>query len=119
MIFNIIAILVITFFAALGMVDFSSRLLKSPLYKSMKKKVFIVLNVDSVKEEDIEAAVWTVFSQSDYQSTDILLDCRGISPKKSEICEELRKKYEIFPLQTEEEMLRFFKDSLQKENNII
>ncbi len=119
MFFDILAVLVITFFAALGMVEFSDRILKAPFRKNIKSKIFIVANINFVKEEELEQGIWSVFTENRGTNADIILDLREAPAEKIELCENLRKKFEFYPLKTEDELLRFFKESLQKENNII
>ena len=53
MFFDALAVLVITFFASLGMVEAAEWLLKNPLRRKIKHKVFVVAKIGSVPEEDI------------------------------------------------------------------
>ena len=65
MFFDGIAVLVIAFFAALGMVEAAEWLLKNPLRKKIKHRIFVVAKVSSVAEEDIEPALRSILAETD------------------------------------------------------
>lgn len=98
MFFDALAVFALTFFAALGMVEAAEWLLRNPLRKDIKKKVFIVAKAYSVSEEELEPALRTLLSETEGQKRRIFLDCSEISDRGLIICENLKKRFdcEIF-----------------------
>ena len=79
MFFDSFAVLLLTFFASLGMVEAGEWLLKNPFRKDIKKTVFVVAKVNSVPDEDIEPALRTLLSETEGQARKVFLDCSGAS----------------------------------------
>ena len=112
MFFDGIAVLVITFFAALGMVEAAEWLLKNPLRKKIKHRIFVVAKVSSVAEEDIEPALRSILAETDGMKREVFLDCSGISDTALEICERLEKRFDCSLFRGEDEVLSMFKEGL-------
>ena len=64
MFFDTLAVLVITFFAAIGMVEATEWLLKNPFRKKVRHKIFVVAKADSVSEEELEPALRFVLAET-------------------------------------------------------
>ncbi len=114
MFFDIIAVLIITFFAALGMIELSEWLLKNPLRKEAKQVKIHVIKVNSIKEENTEQVLRFILSEGPEEEIHFLLDLRDISPTAKEICENLRRRYGFGVFEREETAVSFIKESLQE-----
>ncbi len=119
MFFDIVSVLIITFFAALGMIELADWLLKNPFRKNIRQKTFIVANINSIPEDELESSLRYLFAEHRGENTDIFLDCRKIEPVALEICENLRKRFEFSLIRGEEEIFSAVKESLQEDQNII
>ena len=115
MFFDAVAVLIITFFAALGMADLSDWLLKNPLKKRMKHKVFVVAKINSAKEEDIEPAVRSILAETNGKKRFVFLDCEGASEKALYICSRLEKRFDCSLLRSEEELFSKLCEGLHNE----
>ena len=119
MFFDALAVLVITFFAALGMVEASEWLLKNPLRKKIKHKVFVVAKVSSVGEEDIEPALRSILAETDGMHREVFLDCEGISESALTICESLERRFDCCLFRGEGELFSMFKEGLHREEKTL
>ena len=119
MFFDALAVLVITFFASIGMVEATEWLLKNPLRKKIKHKVFVVAKVSSATEEDIEPALRSVFAETDGLHREVFLDCEGISEDALRICERLERRFDCSLFRGEDELVSMFREGLQKEKKRI
>ena len=105
MFFDTLAVLVLTFFASLGMVTAGEWLLRNPFRKNIKKKVFAVAKVSSVPEEDIEPALRTLFSEAEGMNCTVFLDCDRASEKAVFVCRHLEKRFNCETFFSEEELI--------------
>ena len=119
MFFDIAAVLIITFFAAMGMAEVSDWLLKNPLRKKIKHRVFVVAKVDSVAEEDIEPALRSILAETNGMPREILLDCGGISEKALYICQHLEKRFDCSLFRGENELITMVEECLHKEEKTL
>ena len=115
MFFDALAILVITFFASLGMVEAAEWLLKNPLRKRIKHKTFVVTKISSVPEEDIEPAVRSVLTETNGLHREVFLDCGGISEDALSICEKIERRFDCSLFRGEEELISMFREGLHKD----
>ena len=105
MFFDALAVLVITFFASLGMVEAAEWLLKNPLRRKIKHKVFVVAKIGSAPEEDIEPALRTLFSEAEGMNCTVFLDCDEASEKAVFVCRHLEKRFNCETFFSEEELI--------------
>lgn len=119
MFFDIAAVLIITFFAAMGMVEASEWLLKNPLRKKIEHKVIVVAKIDSVPEEDIEPALRSILAETNGMPREILLDCGGISERALFICEHLEKRFDCSLFRGENELLTMISEGLHNEEKTL
>ena len=115
MFFDALAVLVITFFASLGMVEAAEWLLKNPLRKRIKHKTFVVAKISSVQEEDIEPAVRSVLTETNGLHREVFLDCGGISEDALSICEKIERRFDCSLFRGEEELISMFREGLHKD----
>ena len=115
MFFDALAVLVITFFASLGMVEAAEWLLKNPLRKKIKHKIFVVAEIGSTPEEDLEPALRSILAETDGMKREVFLDCEGISEEALKICEKLERRFDCSLFRGEEELFSLFREGLQKE----
>ena len=114
MFFDALAVLVITFFASIGMVEAAEWLLKNPLRKNIKHKIFVVAKVSSAEEEDIEPALRSVFAETDGLHREVFLDCEGISEEAMRICKRLERRFDCSLFRGEDELVSMFREGLQE-----
>ena len=119
MFFDALAVLVITFFASLGMVEAAEWLLKNPLRKKIKHKVFVVAKVFSSPEEDIEPALRSIFAETDGLHREVFLDCEGISEEALRICERLERRFDCSLFRGEDELVSLFREGLHEEKKTL
>ncbi len=119
MFFDALAVLVITFFASLGMVEAAEWLLKNPLRKKIKHKIFVVAKVSSTPEEDIEPALRSVFAETDGLHREVFLDCEGVSDEVLEICKRLERRFDCSLFRGEEELISLFREGLQEDKKTL
>ncbi len=112
MFFDTLAVLTITFFASIGMVEATEWLLKNPLRKKIKHKIFVVAKVNSVPEEDIEPALRSILAETAGIKRAVFLDCEGISDEALAICESLERRFDCSLFRGEDEILRLFREGL-------
>ena len=117
MFFDALAVLVITFFASIGMVEAAEWLLKNPLRKKIKHKIFVVAKVSSAEEEDIEPALRSVFAETDGLHREVFLDCEGISEEAMRICKRLERRFDCSLFRGEDELVSMFREGLQEKEN--
>ena len=115
MFFDALAVLVITFFASLGMVEAAEWLLKNPLRRKIKHRVFVVAKIGSAPEEDIEPALRSILAETDGMKREVFLDCEGTSEEALKICEKLERRFDCSLFRGEEELFSLFLEGLQKE----
>ena len=114
MFFDALAVLVITFFASLGMVEAAEWLLKNPLRKRIKHKTFVVVKISSVPEEDIEPAVRSVLTETNGLHREVFLDCEDASEEAVSICERLERRFDCSLFRGSEELFSLFREGLQE-----
>lgn len=104
MFFDSLAVLLLTFFASLGMVEAAEWLLRNPFRKDIKKRIFVVAKVDSVPEEDIEPALRTLLSETEGTLRRVFLDCSGASGDAVTICRNLERRFDCETVFSEAEL---------------
>ena len=114
MFFDALAVLVITFFASLGMVEAAEWLLKNPLRKKIKHKIFVVAKISSTPEEDIEPALRSILAETDGLRREVFLDCEGISEDALRICKRLERRFDCSLFRGEDELISMFREGLQE-----
>ena len=114
MFFDALAVLVITFFASLGMVEATEWLLKNPLLKKIRHKVFVVAKIAQTPEEDIEPALRSILAETDGLRREVFLDCEGISNGALKICERLERRFDCSLFRGEEELITMFREGLHE-----
>ena len=119
MFFDALAVLIITFFASIGMVEAAECLLKNPLRKKMKHKIFVVAKVGSTPEEDIEPAIRSILAETDCLHRDVFIDCEGISEDALQICERLERRFECSLFRGNEELVSLFWEGLHEEEKTL
>jgi hypothetical protein len=119
MFFDALAVLVITFFASLGMVEATEWLLKNPLRKKIKHKVFVVAKISSTPEEDIEPALRSILAETDGLPREVFLDCEGISENALRICEKLERRFDCSLFRGEDELVSMFREGLHEEKKTL
>ena len=112
MFFDALAVLVITFFASIGMVEAVEWLLKNPLRKKISRKVFVVAKISSIPEEDIEPALRSVLAETNGLRREVFLDCEGISDRALFICEKLERRFDCSLFRGEDELISMFREGL-------
>ena len=112
MFFDTLAVLVITFFAAIGMVEATEWLLKNPFRKKVRHKIFVVAKADSVSEEELEPALRFVLAETAGMKREVFIDCEGLSEDGLSICESLGRRFDCYLFRGEDEVLRLFKEGL-------
>ncbi len=115
MFFDTLAVLVITFFAAIGMVEATEWLLRCPFRKKIRQKVFVVAKADSVSEEELEPALRFVLTETAGMKSEVFIDCEGLSEEALSICESLERRFDCYLFRGEDEVLRLFKEGLHPE----
>ena len=119
MFFDALAVLVITFFASLGMVEAAEWLLKNPLRRKIKHKVFVVAKIGSAPEEDIEPALRSILAETDGMKREVFLDCEGISEEALRICERLERRFDCSLFRGEDQLITMFREGLQKDKKTL
>ncbi|MBR2041085.1 MAG: hypothetical protein IJ945_01795 [Oscillospiraceae bacterium] len=119
MFFDALAVLVITFFAAIGMVEAAEWLLKNPFRKKIKHKIFVVAKADSVPEEELEPALMFLLAETAGFKREIFVDCEGLSETGLAICERLERRLDCSLFRGENEILRLFKEGLHPEEKTL
>ncbi len=114
MFFDIIAVLLLTFFAALGMIEGADWLLKHTFRKNISKKIFAVADVSSISENDLEDAIRCLLAETDGMHRKMILDCRGASETAIEIARNLEKRFDCIAIDNEKELLSFISSGLHK-----
>ena len=76
MLFEILAVLILTFFASLGMIEASQWLLRQSTKCRMKKRVFYIAEAGSVPENILEDSVRAAFSEAETLRGEIILETR-------------------------------------------
>ena len=115
MFFDALAVLVITFFASIGMVEAAEWLLKNPLRKKIPHKVFVIAKVSSVPEDEIEPALRSVLAETNGLHREVFLDCEGISDNALYICEKLERRFDCYLFRGENELVSMFREGLHNE----
>ena len=112
MFFETLAVLVITFFASIGMVEVTEWLLKNPFKKRIKHRIFVVAKVSSVPEEEIEPALRSILAETNGINRSIILDCDGASEGALSICRSLERRFDCSLCRGSDEVLRLFDEGL-------
>lgn len=112
MFFDALAVLVITFFASVGMIEAAEWLLKNPLRKKITHKVFVVAKISSVPEDEIEPALRSVLAETSGIRREVFLDCDGISENALKICENLERRFDCSLFRGEDELVSIFREGL-------
>lgn len=104
MLFEILAVLILTFFASLGMIDASRWLLRQGTKCPAKKRVLFVLDAASVAEDFLEDSARAALSEADPFRGEVILDCREASAEGKEICRSLSRRFYCSSAENEKEL---------------
>lgn len=104
MFFDIFAVLIITFFAALGMVEASDYLFRRSFHKNINRKTYIIADFGSVSENDIEDSVRYLLIDSIEKNSRLIIDCRKASDESYLICKNLEKRFNCKAIFDEKEL---------------
>ena len=104
MFFDILAVTIITFFAALGMVEASDFLFKKSCRKNIECKIFSIANMSSVPENDIEDAVRCLLIDDIGKEHYLILDCRNTENETKNLCRNLEKRFNCAVIESEKEL---------------
>ncbi len=114
MFFDALAALFVTFFCALGMVEVAQWLLKNPLRKKIKHRVFVIAKINSAPKDDIEPALRSIFAETDGMRRNVFLDCDGASDEAVDICKKLEQRFDCSLFRSNEELFSMLSNSLQE-----
>lgn len=104
MLLEILAVLILTFFASLGMIEASQWLLRQSTKCRMKKQVFCIAVANSVEENILEDSVRAALSEAEALRGEVILDCRGASSEAKEICRNLCRRFRCSAAENEKEL---------------
>ena len=104
MFFDILAVLIITFFAALGMVEVSDYFFKRGFHKDIRRKTYIIADFDSIAENDIEDSVRYLLTDCIGNHNELIIDCRNISDEAYMICKNLEIRFNCKTVTSEKEL---------------
>lgn len=93
MLFDVFAVLIITFFASLGMIEASNWLLRRSVKSKAKRTVIFAVDVSSVAAEEVEEALRCTFAEAEPLSGKIILDCSSADGEAKEICLSLCRRF--------------------------
>lgn len=113
MIFDVLAVLILTFFASLGMVYLTEWLLSHGGGKKPERKIFVVAKINSVPVADLENGIRSLLAESDLSGRELLLDGEGALPEALALCRNLEKRFGVLLFQNEKELLSFLVSGLQ------
>ena len=128
MLLEILAVLIVTFFASLGMIEASQWLLRQSIKCNMKKCVFFIADVSSVNEETLEESVRAALAEADPVSgkvilddipSEVILDCRAASAEAKRICFNLCRRFYCTAAENEKELETALMLGLQNEEKDI
>ena len=119
MLLEILAVLIVTFFASLGMIEASQWLLRQSIKCNMKKCVFFIADVSSVNEETLEESVRAALAEADPVSGKVILDCRAASAEAKRICFNLCRRFYCTTAENEKELETALMLGLQNEEKDI
>ena len=114
MFFDVLAILILTFFASLGMVYLMQWLLSHSPGKKPRRKIFVVARVSSVPLSDLEDGIRSLLAESDLPGRDLLLDGTDASPEAVALCRNMERRFGVILFQNEKELLSFLLSGLQE-----
>ena len=115
MVFDIFAVLFLTFFSALGMVTLSNWLLSHSYGKRFRRKIFVIAEVDSLPVNDLEDGLRRLLAETDLSDRYLVLDGRDASPEASALCRNLEKRFNCLFFSDEKELCSFLVSSLHSE----
>lgn len=104
MFFEIIAVLAVTFFASLGMIEASQWLINQSVKCRMKKNVIFIADAASVSADGLEEAVRTALSEADPIHGRVILDCRKTDSEAREICRNLCLRFNCTAAESEKDL---------------
>lgn len=104
MFFDILAVLIITFFAALGMVEASDYFFKRGFHKNISRKTYIVADFSSISENDIEDSVRYLLTDRFENNNELIIDCRNVSDEVCLICKNLEKRFNCKVITSKKEL---------------
>lgn len=119
MFFDALAVLLITFFASLGMVEAAEWLVKFPIKRKIRRRVFVVAKIGSAPEEDIEPALRSILAETNGMKRSVLIDCEGISDSALRICQRLERRFDCSLFRGEDELLSMISDSLHTDEKTL
>lgn len=104
MLFDIIAMLIITFFASLGMIEASNWLLRHSADPKAKKIVLFVVDASSVASDKTEDALRHAFAEAEPVGGKVILDCRNADDEAKKICFALCRRFNCNFAENEKEL---------------
>ena len=113
MVFDVLAVLVLTFFASLGMVYLTEWLLSHSGGKKPARKIFVVAKINSVPVSDLEDGIRSLLAESDLSGRELLLDGEDALPEAITLCHNLERRFGVTLFQNEKELLSFLVSGLQ------
>ncbi len=113
MVFDVLAVLILTFFASLGMVHLTQWLLSHSNGKKPERKIFVVAKINSVPVSDLEDGIRSLLAESDLSGRELLLDGEDALPEALALCRNLEKRFGVLLFQNEKELLSFLVSGLQ------
>lgn len=119
MFFDALAVLFITFFASLGMVEAAEWLIKFPMKRKIRHKVFVVAKIGSAPEEDIEPALRSILADTNGMNRAVFIDCEGISDSALRICERLERRFDCSLFRGEDELFSLLREGLHEEKKTL
>lgn len=115
MVFDTLAILILTFFASIGMATLSDWLLLHSRGKRFRRKIFVIAKVDSLPANDLENGLRRLLAETDFSDRFLLLDGRNASPEASILCRNLEKRFDCLFFSDEKELCGFLVSGLHSE----
>ncbi len=115
MFFDILAVLIITFFAALGMVEVSDYFFKRGFHKNISRKTYIIADFSSISENDIEDSVRYLLTDCIENNSELIIDCRNVSEEVYLICKKLEKRFNCKAITNEKELSDIIVSGLHEE----
>ena len=113
MFFDTILILLLTFFAAIGLMDFSDRILRRNSRKNKDYRLFAVTGLTGVSEDDLEDYIRFLSHGSDDKEQTVILDLRNVDGEKLSLAAALSRRFGCLYFRTDEEANELLSDYLQ------
>lgn len=113
MFLDILAVLLLTFLSALGLITVSDWIMGKAFCNRIYALPFLVVGISSVGESEVEGSVRYLISDERFSPSRIFLDCRDASETAVEICRKLEKRFGCAVFENENELSELIVQSLQ------